>query len=199
MMCHPERSAAESKDLHFARSYDKLCSGPLTMNRVLTRWNARDPITAASEILPCCGSHAWAKALAAARPIADEPSLIQTSAAIWRALPEAAWQQAFDSHPRIGHQHAQRATEQSLRWSAQEQSKAATTDAAKPALEEANHRYEQKFHRIFIVCATGKSSAEILNILESRMNNDPATELREAAEQQCQITELRLHRWLESK
>jgi 2-oxo-4-hydroxy-4-carboxy-5-ureidoimidazoline decarboxylase len=167
------------------------------MNKVLTRWNSLDPITAASEILPCCGSQTWAEALTAARPITDEPNLIQTSATIWRALPEAAWQQAFDSHPRIGQQHAQRANEQSLRWSDQEQSKAATTDAAKQALEEANHRYEQKFHRIFIVCANGKSSSEILNILESRMSNDPATELREAAEQQRQITELRLHRWLE--
>jgi 2-oxo-4-hydroxy-4-carboxy-5-ureidoimidazoline decarboxylase len=170
-----------------------------TMNNVLARWNALDHITAASEILPCCGSRAWAEALTAARPITDEPTLFETSARIWRALPEAAWQQAFDSHPRIGQQHAQRATGQSLRWSAQEQSKAATTDTAKQALAEANHRYEEKFHRIFIVCATGKSSAEILNILESRMNNDASTELREAAEQQRQITELRLHRWLESQ
>ncbi len=170
------------------------------MNKVLTRWNALDPVTAAREILPCCGSQAWAAALAAKRPIADEPALMQTSAAIWQSLPEAAWQQAFDSHPRIGQQHAQRATEQSLRWSAQEQSAAISTgDLSKQALAEANRRYEQKFHRIFIVCATGKSSAEILTILESRMNNDPTTELREAAEQQRQITELRLHRWMESE
>jgi 2-oxo-4-hydroxy-4-carboxy-5-ureidoimidazoline decarboxylase len=169
------------------------------MNPILARWNALDPVTAASEILPCCGSEAWANSLASARPIADEPSLLQTSATIWRALPEAAWQQAFDSHPRIGQQHAQRATEQSLRWSTQEQSKATATDATRQALAEANHRYEEKFNRIFIVCATGRSSAEILNILESRMHNDPATELREAAEQQRQITALRLHRWLESQ
>jgi 2-oxo-4-hydroxy-4-carboxy-5-ureidoimidazoline decarboxylase len=169
------------------------------MNHTLTRWNALDPATAASEILPCCGSQAWADALAAARPIPGEPALIQASATIWRALPEAAWQQAFDSHPRIGQQHAQRATEQSLRWSAQEQSNATTIDATKQTLAEANRRYEEKFHRIFIVCANGKSSTEILAILESRMNNDPATELREAAEQQRQITELRLHRWLEPR
>jgi 2-oxo-4-hydroxy-4-carboxy-5-ureidoimidazoline decarboxylase len=170
------------------------------MNKVLTRWNALDPTTAAGEIIPCCGSQAWAEALAAARPVADEPTLLQTSTKIWRALPEAAWQQAFDSHPRIGQQHAQRhATEQSLRWSAQEQSKASITDATKQTLAEANHRYEEKFHRIFIVCANGKSSSEILTILESRMTNNAATELREAAEQQRQITELRLHRWLESQ
>jgi 2-oxo-4-hydroxy-4-carboxy-5-ureidoimidazoline decarboxylase len=169
------------------------------MNPTLARWNALDPITAASEILPCCGSQAWAEALTTARPIADEPTLLNTSTKIWRTLPETAWQQAFDSHPRIGQQHAERATEQSLRWSAQEQSKASTDDATKQTLAEANRRYEQKFHRIFIVCANGKSSSEILTILESRMMNDAATELREAAEQQRQITELRLHRWLESQ
>jgi 2-oxo-4-hydroxy-4-carboxy-5-ureidoimidazoline decarboxylase len=168
------------------------------MNPLLARWNALDPATAASEILSCCGSEAWAEALTSARPIADEPTLLQISAKIWRTLPEAAWQQAFDSHPRIGQQHAQHATEQSLRWSTQEQSKATTTDTTKQTLAEANLRYEEKFHRIFLVCANGKSSAEIIAILESRMHNDPATELREAAEQQRQITQIRLRKWLAS-
>ncbi len=167
------------------------------MNPVLARWNTLDAQTAAREILPCCGSESWAKALAAARPIPDEATLLATSGKIWQSLAEQDWQQAFDSHPRIGQQHAVSATAQSLAWSAQEQSTVqskTTTDEA--ALAKANRRYEQRFNQIFIVCATGKSSAEILNILESRMQNDPATELREAAEQQRQITQLRLHRWL---
>jgi 2-oxo-4-hydroxy-4-carboxy-5-ureidoimidazoline decarboxylase len=169
-------------------------------NKVLARWNSLDPAAAACEALPCCGSQSWAAALASRRPIADEASLIKASTDIWLALPEKAWQEAFDSHPRIGQSHAQtRATEESLRWSAQEQRTALSeNDAAKLALEEANRRYEQKFGRIFIVCATGKTSAEMLAILEARMKNDAATELREAAEQQRQITQLRLHRWLES-
>jgi 2-oxo-4-hydroxy-4-carboxy-5-ureidoimidazoline decarboxylase len=171
------------------------------MNKVLARWNSLDLATAAREALPCCGSHAWATALASARPIADEPSLIETSASIWRNLPEKAWQEAFDSHPRIGQKKAQaHATEESLSWSAQEQRSALSEDdSAKLALEAANHRYERQFGRIFIVCASGKTSAEILTILEARMQNDAATELREAAEQQRQITQLRLHRWLESE
>jgi 2-oxo-4-hydroxy-4-carboxy-5-ureidoimidazoline decarboxylase len=116
-------------------------------------------------------------------------------------MPEDAWQEAFDSHPRIGQSHAQaHATEESLRWSAQEQRTALSeNDAARLALEEASRRYEQKFGRIFIVCATGKTSAEMLAIIEERMKNDAATELREAAEQQRQITQHRLHRWLESE
>jgi 2-oxo-4-hydroxy-4-carboxy-5-ureidoimidazoline decarboxylase len=171
------------------------------MNKVLTRWNSLDSAAAAREVLSCCGSKAWASALASRRPIADEASLIETSSAIWFALPEEAWQEAFDSHPRIGQRHVQtHATEESLRWSAQEQRTALTEDnKAKLAVEEANRRYEQKFGRIFIVCAAGKNSDEMLAILEARMKNDAITELQEAAEQQRQITRLRLHRWLESE
>ena len=170
------------------------------MNPVLTRWNALDAESAAREVLPCCGSSVWATQLAAKRPITNDSTLLETSNAVWFSLPEEAWQQAFDSHPRIGQKHAQtHATEESLRWSAQEQRTALSEDeAAKLALEEANRHYEQRFGRIFIVCATGKPAREILSILDQRMTNDASTELREAAEQQRQITELRLRRWLES-
>jgi 2-oxo-4-hydroxy-4-carboxy-5-ureidoimidazoline decarboxylase len=171
------------------------------MNKVLARWNSLDPAAAALEALPCCGSQAWARALASNRPIADAETLIETSNRLWLALPEEAWHEAFDSHPRIGQTYAQtHATAESLRWSAQEQLTALSDgESAKHALVEANRRYEQKFGRIFIVCATGKTAAEMLDILEIRMKSDPTTELREAAEQQRQIMQLRLHRWLESR
>ena len=125
------------------------------MNDVLARWNSLDPDSAAREILPCCGSQAWAEALTAKRPYTNEAALFTASDTIWLSLPEAAWQQAFDSHPRIGQKHAQtHTTAESLRWSAQEQRTALSTDAsAKLALEDANRRYEQRFNRIFIVCA----------------------------------------------
>jgi len=170
------------------------------MSPALERWNALDAVLAASEILPCCGSTAWAAELAARRPIADEDHLLIQSDAVWFGLPEAAWQEAFDSHPRIGQQKAKAATETSLEWSASEQSTAMSTDAqAKLDLAAGNRLYEEKFGRIFIVCASGKSSQEILAILESRRNNDPATELHAAAEQQREITQLRLQRWLEGR
>ena len=169
------------------------------MNKTLARWNLLDADTAAQEILPCCGSHEWAAELAAKRPILDEAALLAQSSAVWLTLPEEAWHEAFNSHPRIGEQKAQtHATAESLRSSALEQSTALSADeAAKLALRDGNHKYEEKFGRIFIVCASGRSASEILRILEDRMNNDATTELHEAAEQQRQITELRLRRWLE--
>jgi 2-oxo-4-hydroxy-4-carboxy-5-ureidoimidazoline decarboxylase len=167
------------------------------MNKVLTRWNSLDADEAAREALPCCGSHAWAVALASKRPIADEAALEETSTAIWWALPEQAWREAFDSHPRIGQKHAaSHSTTESLQWSAKEQQNVSADGATSLTLADANRRYEQKFGRIFIVCAAGKTSAEILAFLEARLQNDHATELHEAAEQQRQITQLRLNKWL---
>jgi len=165
-------------------------------NPVLENWNALDSESAAATILPCNGSRAWAEQMAALRPFAAPFDLTCTADIIWRSLPEKAWQQAFDSHPRIGEHHAKSATTESLKWSAGEQSAASPNDDAKAALAAGNRAYEEKFGRIFIVCATGKSAAQMLAILNQRMANDPSTELREAAEQQRQITQIRMRKWL---
>src|ERR1017187_3949230 len=86
----------------------------------------------------------------------------------------------------------------SVEWSAQEQRNVGDAeDAVKNALGDANREYERRFNRIFIVCATGKSAPEILEILRRRLKNDAETELHEAAEQQRQITEIRLRKWLQ--
>ena len=165
----------------------------------LHRWNLLPADAAANEILPCCGSRTWAQKMAQHRPIADEVSLLAASDKIWNGLTETQWEEAFRSHPRIGVAKAPAgASAESAAWSAQEQYK--ITDAnelSKIALAEGNRQYESRFGRTFIVCATGKSPEEILQILKSRLNNDEAIELREAAEQQRQITRIRLGKWLE--
>ncbi len=165
-------------------------------NSILSAWNALDASTASETILPCNGSRAWADQLAALRPFQTAFDLTCTADIIWRALPASDWQQAFDSHPRIGERHAKAATPQSLQWSNSEQSAAQLTTGTEAALAAANLSYEEKFGRIFIVCASGKSAAEMLDLLQHRLTNDPQTELREAAEQQRQITQIRLRKWL---
>ena len=123
--------------------------------------------------------------------------MFDASDAVWASLAEDDWREAFDSHPRIGQQHARAATAESLAWSSEEQRSAMSDeDAIKLALADGNRQYEGRFGRIFIVCASGKSAAEMLAILKTRMHNDTATEMLEAAEQQRQITQLRLRRWL---
>jgi 2-oxo-4-hydroxy-4-carboxy-5-ureidoimidazoline decarboxylase len=169
----------------------------LTANAVLERWNSLESDHAAREVLPCCGAHAWAEGLAARRPLGSAEDLFAASDGVWWALAARDWQEAFDSHPRIGQQHAPAATTESLKWSSEEQRAAMSPDdAVKAALTEGNRRYEEKFRRIFIVCASARSAGEILEILERRMRNSAEVELRETAEQQRQITQLRLRRWL---
>ncbi len=166
--------------------------------RVLARWNSLPPDKAAHEILPCCGSHAWALGMAARRPLLGEAALLAACDEVWNGLAKSDWLDAFRSHPRIGDSHAPAsATAQSASWSGAEQRKAASADdGIKAALAAGNRAYEQKFDRIFIICATGKSAPEILASLERRLQNDEAAELREAAEQQRQIARLRLKKWL---
>jgi len=164
----------------------------------LTRWNTLPAATATTEILPCCGSRNWANSLVAERPFDDLPALLSASDRIWRELSEADWLEAFRSHPRIGESSSHTPTSaQSQKWSAQEQSRSANSpDAVKQALAAGNQEYERKFGRIFLICATGKSAAEILQNLQRRLQNDQAAELREAAEQQREIINIRLAKWL---
>jgi OHCU decarboxylase len=173
-------------------------------NAVLARWNRLPVNDAMSAILPCCGSKAWAQKMVARRPLVDETMVVSASNEIWGSLARSDWMEAFNSHPRIGESRPAHSSStpsppaQSVQWSAQEQRSIADTDAAaKDALVHANREYERRFNRIFIVCATGKSATEILEMLRQRLDNDAETELLEAAEQQRQITEIRLKKWLQ--
>jgi OHCU decarboxylase len=173
------------------------------VENVLARWNVLPADEAVSKILLCCGSKAWARAMVARRPLADEGAILAASNEVWRSLARSDWMEAFESHPRIGESRASEPSPRTpespaVAWSAQEQRNVGDADAAlKNALAEANRKYERRFHRIFIVCATGKSASEILAILQRRIANDKETELQEAAEQQRQITEIRLRKWLQ--
>jgi 2-oxo-4-hydroxy-4-carboxy-5-ureidoimidazoline decarboxylase len=164
----------------------------------LEAFNQMPTDEAVAAILPCNGSRAWAEGMVALRPFENSFDLTCTADRVWNSLVETDWQQAFDSHPRIGESEASAATEQSLKWSSGEQAAANLKDDTQSALAAANREYDAKFGRIFIVCATGKSAEEMLAILHKRLNNEPATELREAVEQQRQITQIRLRKWLAS-
>jgi OHCU decarboxylase len=169
-------------------------------NSVLARWNALESEKAAEEILPCCGSKGWARRMAERRPIPDENALLAAHDDVCARLSESDWMEAFHSHPRIGESHAPAsAAARSAAWSGEEQQRVTTAgDDIKIALAEGNRAYEDRFHRIFIVCAARKSPAELLEILQRRLRNDEKTEFQEAAEQQRQIAQLRLKKWLHS-
>jgi OHCU decarboxylase len=159
----------------------------------LDRLNALPREDAEAQLLACCGSRQWAHRLAAERPFASADDLADAADRIWRSLPADDWLEAFAAHPRIGQSS-------SNAWARREQAGAKSASPETLAnLADVNREYEERFGHIFIVCATGKSAAEMLAHAESRLHNDPQTELAIAAEEQRKIMRLRLAKLLEAE
>jgi 2-oxo-4-hydroxy-4-carboxy-5-ureidoimidazoline decarboxylase len=166
------------------------------MSTALARFNALSADEAERELLACCSAPAWARAVASRRPYSDGKAL---EAAARTALESLTWQDIADGlagHPRIGERagDGDRASE----WSRREQ--AAVTDdpeaATAAALIEANRAYEEQFGHIFLIFASGRTPAEILDVARQRLGNDEATERAIVREELGKITLLRLERMM---
>jgi len=170
------------------------------MSEGLEKLNNAPHEIAEARFLDCCGSQAWARKMTEMRPFADSTALVKQANQIWQNLEPENWLEAFDAHPKIGaRQAAPKQQAQSADWSHGEQSGTRTAaDSVLDALAEANRLYEEKFGYIFIVCATGKSAEEMLEICCKRVYNTADIELCIAAEEQRKITEIRLKKLLEA-
>jgi OHCU decarboxylase len=170
------------------------------MQRDLTWLNSLTDDEATKELLQCCGSKRWASATATGRPYDTLEILLATADDIWWSLNPNDWLEAFRSHPKIGEKKAaDKVSAQAQQWSGQEQS--GVGDASNKTIDSLatlNHEYEQKFGFIFIICATGKTTDEMLAALRERLTHDPAAELPIAAAEQSKITALRLKKLLTS-
>jgi len=124
------------------------------------------------------------------QPFTAPAQMLEAADEVWRGLPRSEWLAAFAAHPRIGENTSDACA-------AREQGGVRGAEAETLArLAAGNRAYEQKFGYVYIVCATGKTATEMLDILESRLRNDPENELPIAAEEQRMITRLRLEKWL---
>ncbi|AHJ98249.1 2-oxo-4-hydroxy-4-carboxy-5-ureidoimidazoline decarboxylase [Hymenobacter swuensis] len=152
----------------------------------------------AEELRRCCGSSAWVEGLSQQFPFADTATLYQAATRTWNHLSEADWREAFAHHPKIGDVGALREKFASTStWAEGEQGavRLASEDTLQ-ALAAGNAAYEQRFGYIFIVCATGKSAAEMLALLQARLPNPPEQEIGVAAAEQDKITRIRLEKLL---
>ena len=151
--------------------------------------NAMAEEEAGAAMLACCGSKRWARRMAERRPFSSEADLFADAGRIWGELSERDWLEAFAAHPKIG----ERASGQAAAEQAGARGASPETLAA---LARANREYEERFGYIFIVCASGRSAEEMLDLCRRRLHNAPAEELKVAAEEQRRITRLRLEKWL---
>ena len=145
----------------------------------------------------CCASRRWVASMLARRPFGSSARLRQAAREVWSGLERADYLEAFAGHPPIG------ASMSALRmkfvathdWSSEEQAGVSQADESLLlALAHANRLYLERFGYVFIVCATGKTAPELLELLLARLSNLPEQELVLAAAEQAKITELRLEK-----
>jgi 2-oxo-4-hydroxy-4-carboxy-5-ureidoimidazoline decarboxylase len=163
----------------------------------MERWRRIDaaPAEEARALLRlCCAAPRWIDRMLARRPFASEKAVLTAAREEWFLLSSADWREAFSHHPRIGDIESLKKKFANTRTLSEREQ--AGVDGASPeildALVEANRQYEARFGHIFIVCATGKTAAEMLGLLNARLKNGPEEEIRIAAEEHARICELRL-------
>jgi 2-oxo-4-hydroxy-4-carboxy-5-ureidoimidazoline decarboxylase len=165
------------------------------MNEATVKWlNELDAAAAAEQFRKCCAAESWVAQMVAARPFADHAALRATAEKTFDTLQRDDWLAAFNSHPRIGDLSSLRMKlSGNKQWSAGEQSgiNAADEDTIQ-RLADGNRFYDARFGYPFIICATGKSAAEMCAALYERLAHDSDAELPIAAAEQRQITRLRL-------
>jgi 2-oxo-4-hydroxy-4-carboxy-5-ureidoimidazoline decarboxylase len=164
----------------------------------LTELNQLSPSQLKKELTKCCGSSAWVEKMATLFPFDTTEALYQKADDLWNRLTHKDWLEAFQYHPKIGDVNSLKEKFASTaKWASGEQ--ASVQQAPQQTIEklaEGNREYEAKFGYIFIVCATGKSADEMLEILLSRLSNEPGTEINIAAAEQAKITLTRLEKLL---
>lgn len=146
----------------------------------------------------CCGSHRWCETISAMRPFADSADLHVKADAAFEQLGDSDWLDSFACHPQIGDLESLKMKfAGNDRWSSGEQSGISAADEQTLIeLAEGNRKYAERFGYIFIVCASGKTADEMLDLLKARLVHAPEKEIGVAAEQQRQITHLRIDKLL---
>lgn len=159
------------------------------------------PIYQLKELLSqCCGAKRWVEKMCKIFPVEDDTTLLQQAEIIWYNCDAKDWLEAFTHHPKIGDlESLKKKFASTAAWTSVEQSgvKHATQQVLE-ALSQANKSYEEKFGYIFIVCASGKSAEEMLNLLSERLHNKPEDEIRIAMHEQNKITKIRIEKLLSS-
>ena len=164
----------------------------------LMEFNSLDHSEIFDTLIKCCSSSAWANELVRSRPFEKMEDLLIRSEKVWFSLNKKDWLEAFAGHPQIGDlKSLQDKYSNTKSWATGEQSGVASANnETLQELAQLNQQYVDDYGFIFIVCATGKSADEMLEILKSRLENNKEEELLIAGKEQLKITTIRLEKLL---
>jgi 2-oxo-4-hydroxy-4-carboxy-5-ureidoimidazoline decarboxylase len=143
------------------------------------------------ELRACCAADAWLSRMSLARPFPSVQEAAVLSDEIVLGLDDAGLEQALSAHARIGERRLGSTTED--RWSRSEQAGALAVDTdVQQRLAEGNLRYEERFGRVFLIRAAGRSAEEMLAALEERLTHDDDAEGAVVRRELAEIVRLRL-------
>ncbi len=138
----------------------------------------------------CCDVPRWVDGILAGRPYGDLEALTQVADKAVREFDASEVERALAAHPRIGDRAAGAGTEAA--WSRNEQSGVGDDPDVRAALAAGNREYEERFGRVFLICATGLSAQEMLTSLRQRLTHDESAEAAVVQEELRKIALLRL-------
>ncbi|WP_115789663.1 2-oxo-4-hydroxy-4-carboxy-5-ureidoimidazoline decarboxylase [Arthrobacter silvisoli] len=157
----------------------------------LAVFNSADRADAVGVLRPCLDVERWVGEIADARPFSGKDDLLAFAKDAAAPFTAEELESALAHHPRIGERPQATTTEAAM--SRSEQSGVdPSDDATARALAEGNRAYEEKFNRVFLIRAAGRSAQEILASLNERLNHTPEEEDRIVAQQLREIALLRL-------
>ncbi|HEY8702542.1 MAG TPA: 2-oxo-4-hydroxy-4-carboxy-5-ureidoimidazoline decarboxylase [Arthrobacter sp.] len=157
----------------------------------LAEFNSLDPARAGEVLKPCVDIPRWVEAITAARPFPSKAALLAFAAKTSRPFTADEVEAAMAHHPRIGEKPTSGTVEASM--SRSEQSGVDPSDAGVgQAMAQGNRDYEEKFGRVFLIRAAGRTGAEILAALNERLTHPSAEEDAIVAGQLREIALLRL-------
>ncbi|MDO5492732.1 MAG: 2-oxo-4-hydroxy-4-carboxy-5-ureidoimidazoline decarboxylase [Nesterenkonia sp.] len=157
----------------------------------LEEFNSLPAEQARSLLRPCLDVERWAEVVSAGRPYDDLDRCLEAARTGAHPLTSEEIEAAMAHHPRIGERAGGDSVEAT--HSRREQAGLGELgDTVRTRLAEGNIAYEQRFGRVFLIRAAGRSSEEILAELERRLENSAEQELAETGEQLEQIAALRL-------
>ncbi|GAB5077465.1 2-oxo-4-hydroxy-4-carboxy-5-ureidoimidazoline decarboxylase [Arthrobacter sp. AD-310] len=157
----------------------------------LAEFNTADPVLAAATLRPCIDVARWVDTVTAARPFDSKDALLAFASGAANPFTPAEVEAAMAHHPRIGERPTAATAEASM--SRSEQADVDPSDAGvREALARGNRDYEEKFGRVFLIRAAGRTAPEILQALNERLEHSPAEEDTIVAQQLREIAVLRL-------
>ncbi len=151
----------------------------------LTESELREGLTA------CLAVPRWVDDVVAAGPYGSLDELLEQARAAATPLSPEEIDQALSGHPRIGERAAGSGQAQSFSH-AEQASSASDDEQLAAALAEGNRAYEERFGRIFLIRAAGRSRSEILAELRRRLELDPEAEQQQVGAELREIALLRI-------